>query len=473
MIRLRLYCSVLLLVLGMTSCDKWLDRAPSSELYGDDVFQHAEGFVKGLAACYAAMGTAELYGRDLEFGMLDVMAGYWEVNTSHIYSADYAFDYQDPALKNRLSLVWSGMYGIIHQVNIMLEQVDNIQGEANYALIKGELLGLRAFLHFELLKLFGPVYGDKGMDELAIPYYTTADRLSSAFLSARACFDRIEADLQEAKLCLSDDPIRTVGRAGDGNRRGIRMNYFAVMALLARKAQWAGNMEEAGKRAQALLDALDEGSGIRFIGAAEVQQPDFMDYRFTMENLWGLYVKDIADYTQGYLTGQLLSDRLLLPANTGFLDNIYVYGTGNPSDLRYNFWRINTRFAKFRVLSEDVSQSELVSSLEVQLINLPEMYFILAEAYLEKDMGTSLTYINMVREHRQLPLLTLKELGSKEALGKLLLDEVRREYIGEGYLFSYYKHLGHAVLRPVKDVEADKHIFLFPIPDDEQIYNPK
>lgn len=53
----------------------------------------------------------------------------------------------------------------------------NIQGKQslftgyNYDIIRGEALALRAMLHFDMLRLFGPVYS-LNPDGTAIPYYT-------------------------------------------------------------------------------------------------------------------------------------------------------------------------------------------------------------------------------------------------------------------------------------------------------------
>ncbi len=43
----------------------------------------------------------------------------------------------------------------------MLENIDESEGvlqEQEYRVLKGEMLAVRAFLHFDMLRLFGPVY---------------------------------------------------------------------------------------------------------------------------------------------------------------------------------------------------------------------------------------------------------------------------------------------------------------------------
>ena len=58
-----------------------------------------------------------------------------------------------------------------------------------YETMKGEALGLRAFLHFDLLRLYGPISSENPNGE-AIPYRTTFDNEATPVLSARMSWKR-------------------------------------------------------------------------------------------------------------------------------------------------------------------------------------------------------------------------------------------------------------------------------------------
>ena len=78
----------------------------------------------------------------------------------------------------RIENIWLKAYNAIANINNELEYLEkekSILDPINYAIIKGELLGLRAYVHFDLIRLFG--YGNvAGREEVlskeTIPYVT-------------------------------------------------------------------------------------------------------------------------------------------------------------------------------------------------------------------------------------------------------------------------------------------------------------
>jgi len=480
--KLLVLCGVIVLT-GLGSCKKWLDAKPDENLYVDEVLVDRKGFARAMAGIYSQLGDASLYGRELEFGMVDVMAGYWQMSSNHEYYQDFRFNYAASGTQQRVAAIWSGLYKAIHQCNVILEQVDKVKSDPYYDLIKGETLGLRAFLHFELFKLFGPVVKRRGLDTKAIPYYTSSTKKAQQFLTSRACFNLIEEDLQAAKILLSEDPMITQGRAADGNktadpyfslidRRGIHLNYYAVLALLARKSQWEGNTAEAIIRAQFLLDKLEESRVIRFVSIVEmfeiisgVYRPG--DIRFTKENIFGLYINDMVNVKRDFIGGAGQLNKKLLPATYFQI----LYNDGNGLDLRPVIWGTGDPFIKLLFPYTEDPRTYDPNHYEASQIKLSEIYFILVEAYLEQDLRKALAYLNTVRQSRRLPALNFSLDLTKEKLMEYLVDEAGREFIGEGHLFTYYKHLYHLIHRTNDDVLASEAVFVFPIPIDEQQLN--
>lgn len=118
-------------------------------------------------------------------------------------------------------------------------------------------MGLRAFLHYELLRIFAPDIKDKP-DYLAIPYKRLYSNDIEPQLTVAQVFEDIIIDLEAAKEALKNDVIRTNppeflenqkenGTSEDVTEnndqyyistflenRKYRMNYYGVLATLAR-----------------------------------------------------------------------------------------------------------------------------------------------------------------------------------------------------------------------------------------------
>ena len=67
--------------------------------------------------------------------------------------------------------------------------------------MKGEALGLRAFLHFDLLRMFGPVFAMEPQGK-AIPYRTVFSNEPTPVLPATEVVDACLADLHQADSLL-------------------------------------------------------------------------------------------------------------------------------------------------------------------------------------------------------------------------------------------------------------------------------
>ena len=101
--------------------------------------------------------SQEAYGEELTLGYVDEIVRYWNK-----ISKAYEFDYQDATLVGRFDGTWKKMYEAIANTNLLLQNLKDSDKEKfeNYDLIKGEALGLRAYIHLDLLRLFGPVRKD-------------------------------------------------------------------------------------------------------------------------------------------------------------------------------------------------------------------------------------------------------------------------------------------------------------------------
>ena len=147
----------------MTSCSDWLDYTPKDKQTYDQQFGTKAGFRNAVTGVYAKMANSSLYGYNLTYGPLDIMGQLYVIPNSNasnleLKSATWTGEYASSVF----SSIWSSAYSTILNANLVLqaaeESKETILSAHEYKLIKGEMLGLRAFLHFDLLRLFGPVY---------------------------------------------------------------------------------------------------------------------------------------------------------------------------------------------------------------------------------------------------------------------------------------------------------------------------
>ena len=194
-----------------------------------DLFEEREGFLMALNGVYLNMNSSSNYGGNLSAGIIDVMAQYYNCTTSeHNYSGYQSYAYDSKTSKDRFETVWKTTYSQISNLNAILEHCGDgnpVLPELYYKLIKGEALGLRAMLHFDMLRLFGPLWTEK--EQASIPYQTSSERIVEPLLSADSVLNCVLTDLTRAADLLKDvDPVITDGaRNYSGGENGNDLFY--------------------------------------------------------------------------------------------------------------------------------------------------------------------------------------------------------------------------------------------------------
>ena len=135
------------------------------------------------------------------------------------------------------------------------------------------------------------------------------------------------------------------------------------------------------------------------------------------------------------------------------------------------------KFTDVYELNDNVISRPADIILGINMIRIPEMYYILAETMLKKDPATALQYYNKVREHRGLePLEVTTDTESIDsATGnpftlQHINEERFKEYFGEGQLFFNMKRLNQDITSydGATVYEASKDIYVVPTPDIEK-----
>jgi len=259
---------VLLCSISLFSCQKWLDIQPQSEVEKDLLFTTEDGFKEALLGIYTRCASGDLYGKELTIGTTEVLVQNYTIpnNDPLRYQKTARFLYDDGDFKDRKDNIWKGLYHGIVNANLLLAEIDgkkNLFAGDNYALIKGEALALRAFLHFDALRLFAPA-PIVDAEANAIPYVTKYSNKTTPLSKVSAVLDSVITDLTLAKELLKVDPIRSASyvvgypTVSDTlanselsssslflqNRRH-RLNYYAVCGTLARVYLYMGDKPKA------------------------------------------------------------------------------------------------------------------------------------------------------------------------------------------------------------------------------------
>lgn len=470
-----LICGILL-----ASCNSWLDLRPYGEVEQDKMFEDEQGFIQTLTGSYLLLTKSAAYGRELTAGFPDEIVHYWRKRSEF-----YGFDYEDAGVVSRLETTWLKMYETIANTNLLLQNLEgkNPEDFEYYNLIKGEALGLRAYLHLDLLRLFGPVLRDGGMERKAIPYHEQFSNQTVKLMTASEVLTCIQRDLDSAYVLLADDPIKTYGRKDineyneEGHApvstgmtcefRGSRMNYYAVCATLARMYMLKEDYTRALKYANEVLEATDIFSLVLRKDVSGSKK----NLMFERELVWSLYDQK----TDDHLASELKSSDYAL--DEAYNDYVYTdtRSYGSEEDYRYNYWfEYSSTSPAFwylnkyaRTYSAGNQVDETPWETVVPMIRLSEVYYMAAESCLKTDPAEAYRLLNLVRKSRNISTLPETIKNNASELMKQITYEYQKDFWGEGKLFYYYKRLFLNITTREEDIVASREIFELPVPKDE------
>ena len=253
------------LSLFLSACSDWFDISPKTDVKAEDLFETESGFQSALAGIYIAMTNQNSYGANYTFGQLDKMVQYYDrtpggqqVDPSVIFQYDE--ENQTYNSKQVLANMWSSSYNLIANANNLLSWLDKngervIRSEEERDMIRGEALALRGFLHFDLLRLWGPFYRSDST-ALSIPYRLVADASRQPLLPANQIVRNILTDLSTARELLNFEKGTSLA---DSDRR-FRLNYYAITALMARVCNYRNDKASALAYAEEVIN--DCGLGL-------------------------------------------------------------------------------------------------------------------------------------------------------------------------------------------------------------------
>ncbi len=498
------------LILLLSSCNKWLEVPVDGQSTSKELFEIGDGYRTALNGLYSEMSSPTLYGRELQWGVVDFFSNQYKIDvpktdlSNPLYLAAGKRDYKETHLLPLIDNIWLKAYNVIASANNL---VDNIkgeeakkfdQGEMEQNLILGEAMAIRAFIHFDMLRLFAPApISDDGA--VYVPYVKSFPNTAAQRTSVKDVLQQIIKDLEEARALVKPFDESALGQSGiaSGNARyynelvfgmegatnpskvdqfflgrGYRFSYWAITALLARVYQYNAvfvpeDLEKAKTYAEEVLELKVVGinkmehfpfkdenfSGFEWQDAQE----EMFDIRMVSNLIFGVY-NEKEQQDAGLDTffprekGRVSSSLFIVDKDR---QKIFITVDGaddTAEDIRAKRLLYMPRGAfnsyistKWYVNEKKVDIRNRTITI-LPLIRTSEMRYIIAEYYAEKnDLVKAYEIINEMRQHRKVKALDVKK--TKEEFLKDFVREAQREWISEGQLFYLYKRLNFPVIR--------------------------
>ena len=134
-------------------CGNFLDINPESEVVNDDMFSTAEGVEDALYGVYMSMVKEDMYGGDMSVLIPELLGQNFVTDDGYLIYVS-RLDNENSYARNMTKKMWQGSYLVISYLNNIIENLEqkSVKDFKYYNLYRGEALGLRAAIHFDLLR---------------------------------------------------------------------------------------------------------------------------------------------------------------------------------------------------------------------------------------------------------------------------------------------------------------------------------
>ncbi len=467
---------LLILAISLTTCTNWLDIDPVSEIGAKQLYETKEGFDVAINGVYMGLAEKELYGGELNYGVVEAMSR--SISSEHQgYEAFMNHDYENEDAKTKTASIWEKSYNLIANCNKFIEELNkkdrNFFKEYEYDQYLGQAIAARALLHFNLVRLFTPYHLRE--DKAVIPYCSKISSMVAPKLKTSVIMDSIIVDLQksrnllavldtldEQKTAMQYRQFRfTYSTTGKEKAIGFRFSHMSVTALLARVALWHGKTELAYESAFEAYGKWNVQPELK-TNIASGNYDRLLSYGLFM----GLYNSQLSEVYKSQIGG-----------GTMYINNIngifpYQDGDYRRSRLIKDVGGGNNLSIKYS--DTNLSPNDQVLSSLLPIVRVSEMMYIVAELMYDENPANALFWLNWLRNRRGASSAYFPQnFSNKSDFMEYLVGEIRKDFIGEGQLFFYYKRLN----MPVRDEATfgntgkimTENDYTLPIPESELV----
>lgn len=446
----KLFLSVCCILLLASSCSKELDLLPTDTFDDSHAFKSVSDLNGGLLGAYASLKTSTITNVSLTSDECNLPSE----NSTGRGVATYRWQYDGTS--GTITADWGNNYTTIDRVNRALKYADEVKAkpaeEPLRKQYKGEMLALRAYCHFELLRNFAAKYENEAM---GVPYMETSIVSKPSRLSFGATIAKIKTDLIAAKALIPAS-----------FNDNTRITLIAVSAIQARVALYEKNWDDALKYSTEAIDAVPLASKSKFPLIWTDKAEDEVIWKLKRVNdddrLGDFYydTDDIVLYAPAFelINSFDQENDVRFPAYIKFDD---TRGSGS------SLYSVN------KYLEGNSGQTNLT---DVKIYRTGEMYLIRAEAYAGKNnLPLAVRDLNALRSAR-IEGYTDVSFADPVAFNTAIVLERYKELAFEGHRFFDLRRNGLPVTREPADAKnalgavnlssANKE-YVYPIPNAE------
>ncbi|MCL5247207.1 RagB/SusD family nutrient uptake outer membrane protein [Cellulophaga sp. 20_2_10] len=432
----------IVLLLGLTSCNEYLDVEPIGKLIPEKIEDFDRLLVGGAYSIHSTSDEEILFisADDAE----PIISFLGDITSPENLPIRYLKWEADLFPINSQVNLWNRSYENIYTYNFIVKGIDKATGKDSQAKkeIKAEARTMRSYEYFILVNAFAKQYTKSTANiDLGVPVVTIPDVLaeSKQRSTLQETYDFILKDLNESVNDLPIDP-KGITRAGRA----------AGYGLLARVYLQMGDYEKARENANLALEV----------------HGDLADYT-TNENLGVLYNSE--QYVNRYFSGSYGYTGGSMTQETQALYDL-------DNDIRVNgIWALSWRGL----------MQKSYSTLSNHCVSVSEMYVIRAECnarLLDASVSDVLDDLNELRRNRIVDYVDIEGVTTKEQALTFVLEERRREMMSTGVRWfdlkrlnlesGYAKTITHNLEEEEYILQPNSSRYVFPIPPETMNFNP-
>lgn len=448
----------LVLGLGLSSCDGFLDKEPSTMIIDDEAITSLpdlQNAVNGVG--YLMSQDRMTYGSD--FGIFaDLRSGWIEIPDDYGQSSPITYYNvtKNDALAQSAYFYFYQALGTVNKTLSYMDQVDAAGDEATKTSLNGQLLAWRAMLHFDLARIFCHIPAAVSDVNAANTGLVLSDQVfpydyKGTRTTLKQTYDFILKDLNDA-----------IGMLPKAVNNGY-FSYYAALALRARVYQYMGEYAKALADAKAVIDSkvftlytVDNYSNVwSQRGTSEVIFELLITENFNPQRNSLGYYTDADGYPECAFNTE---------------SELFKYLSTTPDDVRSTMIKDQTNSgAPGYYPAKYPGRDGNMYVNNPKILRLSEMYLIAAEAaYYTSGGAAAAGYINTLRSQR---------IRGYEPVATVTIDDILFEYekelFAENHIaFAYWRNK-KSVFNYVNDeIKCDGNTAIWPIPQSEIDINP-
>lgn len=463
---------LLILTFGATSCEKQLELVPFSEFAPSNVLTSEKGLKAVLYSSYSYLQNTQASRVLINMSEVSTDMAFNSGGAENLYLQEFINFTWSSATGPLLSDVWSPHYRAIRDANIVLENVNGVEGisETNKNLYIAEAKTIRALCYDILKGWFGGVPLRKtSIDESQMARATEAEInqfIESELLSAipnlpnpgkEEAYGRINKGSAYSILAKFYLNSKQWQKAADAAKSVIDLNYYSLFTDYTKLFR----VENEGNKEMIFVKPAKNEVGYGNWFSAGSLPPGFKTSTTIPEFVWTTAMANFA--TQYRLRTKFINSFDSKDARLGLIIKNYV----NTANATINLGNDDARSLKYW----DNGTLGNNSGNDVPVLRYADVLLTRAEALNEINglNAESINLINELRKRAKVTEIKITDFKSKEELRAHILKERSWEFYSEGKSREdFIRHgifISAATERKVQNPVAER--LVFPIPQSE------